>query len=305
MLTTILSFAFVLGILIFVHELGHFLTAKMVGIRVERFSLGFPPRMFGKQIGDTDYCISWLPLGGYVKMSGMIDESLDGTIKGEPWEFASKPVWQRIIVICAGSFMNIVTAIAIYSTIVYFTGIAEIVGTSEVGALLPGKPAEGIGLRPGDVITSVENQPVQTWEELTKIISGKPDQELEISWIRDGQTFTKKVTPELQPQENIGLIGISAKVQYRKVGFFASVGQGFTTSYFILSQIAKALKVIVTGEQSFKDAVGGPIIIAKMAGESARLGFQALLIFTAFISLNSMCVCLSHCVSASVLCVYL
>jgi len=182
--------------------------------------------------------------------------------------------------------MNIVTAIVIYSMIVYITGMAEAVGTSEVGALLPGEPAEGIGLRPGDVITSVENQPVQTWEELTKIIHSKPGQELEISWVRDGQTFTKKVTPELQPQENIGLIGISAKVQYRKVGFFASVGQGFTTSYYILSQIAKALKVIITGEQSFKDAVGGPIIIAKMAGESARLGFQALLMFTAFISLN-------------------
>ncbi|MFQ5674935.1 MAG: site-2 protease family protein, partial [bacterium] len=95
MLTTVLSTVFVLGILIFVHELGHFLTAKMVGIKVERFSLGFPPRMIGKVIGDTDYCISWLPLGGYVKMAGMIDESLDGTIKGEPWEFASKPVWQR------------------------------------------------------------------------------------------------------------------------------------------------------------------------------------------------------------------
>ncbi len=85
MLTTLLSFIFVLGLLIFVHELGHFITAKLVGIRVERFSLGFPPRMVGKQIGDTDYCLSWLPLGGYVKMAGMVDESLDAEITGAPW----------------------------------------------------------------------------------------------------------------------------------------------------------------------------------------------------------------------------
>ena len=122
-MTTILAFLFVLGVLIFVHELGHFVTAKMVGIKVERFSLGFPPRMFGKKIGDTDYCISWLPLGGYVKMAGMIDESLDGTITGEPWEFASKPVWQRLIVISAGSIMNIATAVIIFALIAFAGGI--------------------------------------------------------------------------------------------------------------------------------------------------------------------------------------
>ena len=86
MLVTILATIFVLGILVFIHELGHFLAAKMVGIRVERFSIGFPPRIFGKKIGDTDYCISAVPFGGYVKMSGMIDESMDKeAIKGEPW----------------------------------------------------------------------------------------------------------------------------------------------------------------------------------------------------------------------------
>ena len=117
-----------LGILIFIHELGHFIFAKLVGIRVERFSLGFPPRLFGKKIGETDYCISLIPLGGYVKMSGMIDESMDkDAIKGEPWEFMSKPIYQRFMVIFAGPAMNILLAILIFGMISYFSGLRPVV----------------------------------------------------------------------------------------------------------------------------------------------------------------------------------
>jgi regulator of sigma E protease len=285
MLTTIISFIFVLGLLVFIHELGHFISAKMVGIRVERFSLGFPPRMIGKKIGDTDYCLSWVPLGGYVKMAGMIDESMDTTIKGEPWEFQSKSIWQRVFVISAGPFMNILLAIVIYGMIVYFNGIGEPVGTT-VGEVLPGKPAETIGLQPGDVITSVDQQPVETWQELTKIIHSHPGEELEITWVRDGEEFTSVVTPELQPQSNIGLIGIGSKIQYRKAGFFEAVGYGFNISLRIVKLIGASIKLIITGEESIKSALGGPIIIAKMAGESAKMGLQSLFEFTAFISLN-------------------
>lgn len=285
MLTTLLAFIFVLGLLIFVHELGHFVTAKMVGIRVERFSLGFPPRMVGKKIGDTDYCISWLPLGGYVKMAGMVDESMDTEIKGEPWEFQSKPVWQRIIVISAGSIMNVITAIVIYAAIVYFTGIGETVGTT-VGQLVPGKPAEQIGLQPGDKIVAVDNEPVSTWEDLTAIIHNKPGVEVTLKWQRDGQVFTKQVTPEPQPENNIGLIGIGPKIEYRQVGLLASLEHGAKTAYTFLALTFHHLKLIITGEESLKESIGGPVIIAKLAGESARLGFQSLLLFTAFISLN-------------------
>lgn len=286
MLTTLLSFAFVLGVLILVHELGHFVTAKMVGIKVERFSLGFPPRMFGKKIGDTDYCISWLPLGGYVKMAGMIDESLDGTITGEPWEFASKPVWQRIIVICAGSVMNFITAIVILSTIVYFIGIpVGTIGTT-VGKIFPDQPAAEIGLQSGDVITKVNSQAVKEWEDLTAIIHNSPDVEVELQWQRDGETFTEKVTPKLHKEANIGLIGIAAKQKYREAGLVESFERGVDTAAFLLGQIAHALKMILTGEQPFREAIGGPIAIADMAGQSARDGWESYLFFMAFISIN-------------------
>jgi len=285
MLTSILSFIFVLGLLIFVHELGHFITAKLVGIRVERFSLGFPPRMFGFKYGETDYCISWLPLGGYVKMSGMIDESLDDTIKGEPWEFASKPVWQRSIVISAGSIMNFITAIVIYAGLVYFNGIGEPVGAT-VGEVLSGKPAETIGLQVGDVITEVDGQPVQTWEDLTHVIHSKPNVEIEIAWRHGDEILSSKVVPELQPENHIGLIGIAPKIEVREAGFVESVKYGASNTYSILKLTVTSLKKIVTGEESFKKSIGGPIVIYKLTSESAKRGIATLMAFTAFISLN-------------------
>lgn len=286
-MTTLLAFAFVLGILIFVHELGHFATAKMVGIKVERFSLGFPPRMIGKKIGDTDYCISWLPLGGYVKMAGMIDESLDGSIQGEPWEFASKPVWQRLIVISAGSIMNILTAVVILASIAFVMGIPEPEGAL-VNEVLESKPAETIGLQNGDIIVSINDQTVKTSGDLIKIVNANPGVELPIEWRRDDKTMSSNITPELREGENIGLIGVRVgnHLVYEEAGFIDSFNAGFSNTYNFIKVILYSLKVIFTGEQSFKEAVGGPIAIAKMAGESAKLGFESLLFFTAILSIN-------------------
>src|SRR5512136_2637880 len=114
---TLFYFLVVIGILVLVHELGHFLAAKLCGMRVDRFSIGFPPRAFGKQFGETDYCVSWIPIGGYVKIAGMIDESFDTEFlqsEPQPWEFRAKPIWQKVIVLSAGVIMNILLAIAIF-----------------------------------------------------------------------------------------------------------------------------------------------------------------------------------------------
>ena len=120
---TILSFIFVLGILVFVHELGHFIVAKRAGIRVEQFSLGFPPKMIGKKIGETDYRISWIPLGGYVKMAG---ENPEEELKGEPWEFMSKRVSTRAIVVSAGPIMNFILAVLLFWGMFFFQGVQEV-----------------------------------------------------------------------------------------------------------------------------------------------------------------------------------
>jgi len=284
--TTVLSFAFVLGVLILVHELGHFIAAKLMGIRVERFSIGFPPRAFGKKIGDTDYCISWLPLGGYVKLAGMIDETLDrDTIHGEPWEFQSKPIWKRTVVILAGSFMNFLLAMALFSAITYFAGIAEVEGPI-VGGVAQGSPAEQIGLKPGDRITKVDNTEIQRWDQLTAIIHHRPGQGLTLQWKREGREFVARVTPTLDRVRNIGLIGIEPKVHFRRASIFESVQSGVSYSIYVTKLVVVSLKMIITGQESIKSALAGPVFIAKMAGESARSGFGNLIAFMAFLSLN-------------------
>jgi len=363
MLEAIFRLIISLGILVFIHEFGHFILAKFVGIRVERFSLGFPPRMFGKKYGDTDYCISWVPLGGYVKMSGMIDESMDAdSIKGEPWEFMSKPVWQRFLVIFAGPLMNLVLAVLLFAGVTYISGLKESLGVvigemsseyivnqtglqngdiiltingqpvktwgdvdalrtvkenikitfernsevktttfsallidslnrslpSVVGSLNQDYPAMKAGMQVGDKIVAINGRNIKTWHELTDVIHSSPDSVLFIEWIRGQEKFAATITPQkekIQGKE-IGLIGITYAVRDKQLGFFASIAHGFSYCIQITQMTYYYVKLVFKGEQSFKDAFGGPIMIAKLAKDSAREGESNFIAFIAFLSLN-------------------
>lgn len=170
-LTTVFYFAITIGILVFVHEFGHFAAAKLTGMRVDRFSIGFPPRAFGKKVGDTDYCVSWIPIGGYVKIAGMIDESFDTEFlksAPQPWEFRAKPMWARVFVISAGVVMNILLAILI------FWGINFIYGkyqrqTTEVGHVIKGSVADRATILPGDRITAINGISITHWDEILSL----------------------------------------------------------------------------------------------------------------------------------------
>lgn len=170
LLSTIGIFIGALFILVLVHELGHFLAAKLFGMRVERFSIGFPPRVFGKQIGETDYCISATPLGGYVKISGMIDESMDTDYlasEPQPWEFRSKPVWQRIIVIVAGVVFNMILAMFIYAGILMTYGDARIPVANVQGIYVPeGSLLQELGFQTGDRLTGINGKSVEYFNDL-------------------------------------------------------------------------------------------------------------------------------------------
>lgn len=171
-LETAFYFIVTLGVLVFVHELGHFLAAKLCGMRVDRFSIGFPPRAFGKQIGETDYCISWIPIGGYVKIAGMIDESFDTdhlSRPPEPWEYRSKPVWQRMFVISAGVIMNLLLAVVIFWGINYAQG-KSLRQTTTIGYIVPGSPAAAAGLAAGDRVLSINGEPVRHWDRILELV---------------------------------------------------------------------------------------------------------------------------------------
>jgi len=287
--TYFFPFVFVLGLLVIIHELGHFILAKIMGIRVERFSIGFPPRLFGKKIGDTDYCISALPFGGYVKMSGMIDESFDKDgIKGEPWEFMSKPIWKRALVIFAGPAFNVLLAVFIFFISIYISGIPEPVkpAMSVVGSIIKDKPAERLGLKEGDVIKSINSQPVNTWDDLVNIIHNSAEKELTIVWERNGELSSGVVIPELDLLNNIGLIGVAPVTRVRQPAFFEAAGMGFKMTWNLTSLLGKSFKLLFSGKVPFKESIGGPIQIAKMTGERAEDGFDSLMWFAAFLSIN-------------------
>jgi len=288
---TILATIFVLGLLIFIHEFGHFIFAKLTGMRVERFSLGYPPRLFGKKIGETDYCISATPLGGYCKIAGMVDESMDkdGGIKGEPWEFQSKPVYARFLVIFAGPFMNFLLAVLIFSVIVFVKGTGKPNPEPVIGQVIEGLPAAEAGIAAGDRIVEIEGIEINNWSDVTNIIHSRPNEPVDLKIERGDEIIDLKVTPsaETSPEtgEKIGMIGITSEIIYEKAGLFGSINQGAAQAYNLTKLILGALKKVITGEESIK-SFGGPIIIAKFAGESARAGAEPLFFFIAFLSIN-------------------
>ncbi|MEX2362877.1 MAG: RIP metalloprotease RseP, partial [Balneolaceae bacterium] len=194
---TLLIFGGALMILVFVHELGHFLAAKLFGMRVERFSIGFPPRIWGFKKGDTDYCIGATPLGGYVKISGMIDESMDTEHldkEPEPWEYRSKPVWQRIITITAGVIFNMILAFFIYVGMTYSNGHQVLPLANTEGIYVPESSIlNEIGFQTGDKIVGVNGERVQYFRDLVSASEITADN---LTYIvdRNGQETTVNVS---------------------------------------------------------------------------------------------------------------
>jgi regulator of sigma E protease len=200
LLSTLGIFAAALLILVFFHELGHFLAAKLFGMRVERFSVGFPPRIWGFQKGETDYCIGATPLGGYVKISGMIDETMDDDYLEEepkPWEYRSKPVWQRIIVITAGVIFNMILAVIIYAGLAFSSGDVKVELDSVDGIYVEeGSLPSQVGFQTGDKIIGVNGEEVPYFEDLFA-----PDQmtasSLSFTVLRDGEQKTIPIADSL------------------------------------------------------------------------------------------------------------
>jgi regulator of sigma E protease len=206
-LTTLLAFIFVIGVLIFVHELGHFLMARRIGVRVLTFSLGFGPKIVGFRRGDTEYCISAVPLGGYVKMAG---ENPDEALTGRDDEFLSKSKWQRFQVLIMGPVMNIVLAIVLMAIVL--TNGAEVPAFQDrapvVGAVAAGSPAQQVGIVPGDRIMTVGGRPVGTWETFYIAIGSRANRGVPLTFLHEGRTVSVTITPASTGKFEVGDIGV-------------------------------------------------------------------------------------------------
>lgn len=286
MLVTILSFVFVAGIIITIHEFGHFLAARLTGMRVKKFSIGFPPRIFTKKIGDTEFSLSWIPLGGFVQIAGMVDESMDEEgITGAPDEFMSKNPLQKIFVLSAGVMMNYITAIVILFFLTLAVGL-PVVDRAIIGETIKEKPAQVAGLLSGDVITEIDGQPVALWEDVVRLITATKDT-VQIAIDREGQIIRFAV-----PTESIDsgdstrrVIGIAPKVEYRDAGFAEAVTGGFNFCWQTTTNLAGFIGDLVTGNGSLSQ-LSGPVGVAQLSGESARQGISEFMFFIAFVSVS-------------------
>ena len=290
----IISTIVVLGILVFVHEFGHFIAAKMVGIRVEKFSLGFPPKIVGKKIGETEYCLSWIPLGGYVKLAGMMDESMDDDYAKnsvEPYEYRAKKWWQKVFVTSAGVIMNLLLAIVIFTIFTFKIGVPDISNDPIIGRITEGMPAAEAGLQSGDEIESVNGYKIKKWEDMSEIIHNLANQEMTLKYKRDNEMESLKLTPISQKividgsLSEVGLIGISPKVTYHSASFGEAISSGFKTTYFWFKLTISSLGMLIKGEESVKN-VGGLVMIGQLAGESAKSGLMSLFSLIAILSVN-------------------
>ena len=203
----ILSIIFAFGILVLIHELGHFLAAKWMGVRVEKFSIGFPPKLFSKKIGETEFSISALPIGGYVKMAGFIDESMDSKITGADYEYSSKPVWRRMIIITAGVIMNLFLAILIYTYLSYSQGetknpttMLKVTGESGI--------AQKIGFKDGDQILAINNNPVEYWDQIGALFFDNIESDIAFKVKRGTQLINLKYKNEWLAEEKGELLDI-------------------------------------------------------------------------------------------------
>lgn len=289
--TSILSFIIVLGVLIFFHEFGHFLVARLFGVGVEKFSLGFGPRLIGKKVGITDYRISAIPLGGYVKMVG---EEPDAEIDPEdiPFSFTHKHVAKRMLIVAAGPVFNILLAVIIFFGIFFTSG--TFVLKPSVGSVKQGSPAFAAGLEKGDLITAINESAINSWDEMAEIINASKGQKIKMAVRRGESTQKFSLAPEQVTTKNIFgedvqryIIGITAsgETYSKELNLFQAFSESMIQTYRVTELMVVIIAKLITGDIS-TDTLGGPIMIAQMAGDSAKAGIGSLISFIALISVN-------------------
>ena len=282
MILTIAAAVFVFGLLVLVHEFGHFITAKMTGMRVDEFAIGFGPKIISKKRGETIYSLRAIPLGGFNDIAGMEPENNPAGERG----FCAKPVLSRMIVILAGATMNFILPIALFFVIYATLGMAQPATEPVIGGIIEGMSAEKAGLKEGDEILSVDGQAVATWKEFTdKLRAIDEGQNISLKYRRGDDVSEVTVSPTYNKQEQRILIGVQSSVVYEK----KSIPEAFTLAIDHTKEITVMMIdsiVMLFQEPEQTENLAGPIGIIQMSGQVAERGFIPLLNFAALLSIN-------------------
>jgi regulator of sigma E protease len=292
------AFAIALGALVAFHEFGHFWVARRCGVRVLKFSIGFGPKLAGRQVGETEYVISAIPLGGYVKMLG--EDLTDPEVKEEDKQrsFAHASLLKRTAIVAAGPVFNLLLAYLIF-TAWLATGAPLFVPSfadlaSNVEAVVPGSPAEAAGLRQGDRIVQIGDKRIATWNEMTDIVKRSPGQPLPVVVEREGRTETLTITPSARKEKlgngteiEVGQIGITkaSKAIMKSDNVLMAPIDGLAATWGWTKLTLVGIAKMVTREIS-ADNIGGPLTIAKISGDAATQGFSNYVFLIAILSIN-------------------
>ncbi len=294
-MNTILSFILVLGLLIFVHELGHFLFAKLFRVRVLKFSLGFGPKIYGKVIGETEYLISALPLGGYVKMFGENPDEQNVSEEDKRGSFAHKSVLQRFLIILAGPVFNLLFSVFLFFVIFSIMGTPDSVDTTRVGKVTENSAAFQAGIQPGDVFLEINGQPTTKWFDVLDGVKNSGGKSIEILLQRGSGQLNLTVTPAIDSAKNVFgevveeryMIGIMRddELIYTRVSPLQAFKDAFAQTWLFIYLTGMGLLKIIQRVVPASE-LGGPILIAQLAGEQLRAGWVNLVYFTGLLSVN-------------------
>lgn len=283
------TFLFILGLLIVVHELGHLAAAKKIGVKVEKFSLGFGWKLFSRKRHDTEYSLSAIPLGGYVKLAG---DNLQ-EYKGKEYEYYSKSPSKRALVIFCGPFLNYVLGL-LFFCLIYFLGYPTL--TTKIGGVMDDFGAKAAGIMKDDRIIAIDGQRVKYWEDMQKIIQGKKEAAtVKLSVLRGGQELAMVVRIKQEQfddsvggKRTVGLLGITPEGEIEKIryGPLQSIGHGMERTWFLTALTYKALWRMVTGKLSMRESMAGPLVIFDFTSKAARLGIIPLLNLLATLSIS-------------------
>lgn len=294
-MTTLFSFILVLGLLIFVHELGHFLFAKLFGVRVLKFSLGFGPKVVGKVIGETEYIISAFPLGGYVKMFGENPDEQQIASEDRNGSFAHKAVWQRFMVVFAGPLFNLLFSVVLFFMVFTFVGIPTAVDTTRIGKVNENSPAALAELQADDVILYIDNKETIGWLDVLEAVKSSEGKPISVVVQRGSERVTVEIVPTIDAVKNVFgeevekrfMIGImkAEELTYEKSNILGALQNACLQTWMYISLtvmgFVKIIQQVVPASE-----IGGPILIAQIAGEQMKAGWLNLIYFMSLLSVN-------------------